>query len=100
VVGQSKEDISDCKGLRDDATATKCLPKSAKISKNGLPITSVVCDISMQFCFEIYRQCARTVMLHVATYSFGITSRLWLDSQHNNLLKRIRTIKIRDALFG
>jgi len=32
MVSQSKEDISDCKGLRDVAMATKFWPKQAKIS--------------------------------------------------------------------
>ena len=47
VVGQSKEDISDCKGLRDVAMATKFCPKKAKKSQK-MAITSVVCNISMQ----------------------------------------------------
>jgi len=47
VVGQSIEDISDCKGLRDAAMATNFWPEYAKnITK--MAITSVVCDISMQ----------------------------------------------------
>jgi len=33
VVGQSKEDISDCEALTDDAMATKFWPKYAKISQ-------------------------------------------------------------------
>jgi len=44
VVDQSKEDITDCKGLRDVEMATKFWPK--KITK--MAITSVVSDISMQ----------------------------------------------------
>jgi len=52
VVDQSKEDISDCKGLRGVAMATKFWSKYAKkITK--MAITSVVSDISMQFGFEI-----------------------------------------------
>ena len=47
VVDQSKEDISDCKGLRDVAMATKFWPKYiGKISK--MAKTSVVCNIAMQ----------------------------------------------------
>ena len=46
---QSKEDISDCKGLRDVAMATKVWPKITKLAK-----TSVVCNVSMQFGFEIF----------------------------------------------
>ena len=47
VVDQSKEDISDCKGLKGVARATKCLAKiGQKITK--MAITSVVCNISMQ----------------------------------------------------
>jgi len=35
VVDQSKEDISDCKGLRDVAMITKFWPKYAKNHKIG-----------------------------------------------------------------
>jgi len=40
VVGQSKEDISDCRGLRDIAMASNFCPKKATISQN-----SHICDI-------------------------------------------------------
>ena len=42
VVDQSKEDISDCKGLMDVAMATKFWPKYAKVSQNGTSMQSLV----------------------------------------------------------
>ena len=45
-VDQSKEDISDCEGLRDVVTATKFGKNRPKYHK--MAITSVVSDISMQ----------------------------------------------------
>jgi len=50
-VNQSKEDISDCKGLRDIAMATKFWPKKAK-NFTKVTITSIVCD-NAEFGFEI-----------------------------------------------
>ena len=49
MVGQSKEDISDCKGLRDVAMATNFGKNKPKITK--LAITSVLCNISMRSWF-------------------------------------------------
>jgi len=46
VVGKSKEDISDGKGLRDVATANEFWPNRQKSDK--MAITSVVCDTSVQ----------------------------------------------------
>jgi len=46
VVDQSKEDISDCKGLRGVAMATKFGQNRPKITK--MAITSLVSDTSMQ----------------------------------------------------
>jgi len=45
LVVQSKEDISDCKGLRDVVIATKFWPKLTKNHK--MAITLVVSDTSM-----------------------------------------------------
>ena len=44
MVNQSKQDISDCKGLRDVAMATKFGLKYAK-KDHKMAITSVVCNI-------------------------------------------------------
>ena len=52
VVDQSEEDISDCKGLRDVAMATKFWPKLAKNHKIG-HIFSCMHHIRAEFCFEI-----------------------------------------------
>jgi len=49
VVGQSKEDISDCKVLRDVAMATKVWPKQAQISHNF----SCMWHIQAEFGFGI-----------------------------------------------
>jgi len=49
VVGQSKEDISDCEGLRDVAMATTFGKNKPKITK--FAITSAVCNISVQSWF-------------------------------------------------
>jgi len=49
VIDQSKEDISDCKGLRDVAMATILWPKySNRQNITKMTITSAVCNISMQ----------------------------------------------------
>jgi len=52
VVGQFKEDIPDCKGLTDVAMAINFWPKYGE-NLTKMAITSVICHISMQFCFEI-----------------------------------------------
>jgi len=52
VVDQSKEDISDCKGLRDVAMTTKFWPKWAKNHKIG-HIFSCMQHIRAGFGFEI-----------------------------------------------
>jgi len=52
VVDQSEEDISDCKGLRDVAMATKFSPKYAKNHKNGHNL-SCMQHIHAEFGFEI-----------------------------------------------
>ena len=46
MVGQSKEDIPDCDGLRDVAMATKFGQNRQKLTK--MVITSLECDISMK----------------------------------------------------
>jgi len=72
VVGQSKEDISDCKGLRDVAMATKFWPKIGK-NLTKMAITSVVCDtINAQFGFEIgFQQSANSSMILLYTRAKG-----------------------------
>ena len=52
MVDQSEEDISDCKGLRDVAMATKFWPKLAKNHKIG-HIFSCMHHIRAEFGFEI-----------------------------------------------
>jgi len=62
VVDQSKEDISDCKGLWDVAIATKFWPKWAqKIIK--MAITSVVSHTSMQSLVMKLGLCHRGIHL-------------------------------------
>ena len=51
-VDQSKDDISDCKGLRDVAMATKLWPKRPKYNKNGHNF-SCMQHIHAEFGFEI-----------------------------------------------
>jgi len=51
VVGQSKEDIPDCKNQRDVAMATK-LGQNGKNQTKIVIMASVVCGTSMQFGFE------------------------------------------------
>jgi len=53
VVDQSKQDISDCKGLRDVAMATKFWPKVSQKSQNGHNF-SCVQHIDTEFGFEIW----------------------------------------------
>ena len=48
MVDQSKEDISDCKGLRDVAMATKFWPKNKKMAN-----FSCMQHINTEFGFEI-----------------------------------------------
>jgi len=52
VVDQSKEDISDCKGLRDVAMAIKLWPKIGQKSQNGHNF-SCMQHIHAEFGFEI-----------------------------------------------
>ena len=52
MVDQSEEDISDYKGLRGVAMATKFWPKSAKKSQNGHNF-SCMQHIHAEFGFEI-----------------------------------------------
>jgi len=52
VVNKSKEHISDCKGLRDVAMATKYWPKYAKNHKNGHNF-SCIQHRDAEFGFEI-----------------------------------------------
>ena len=47
MVGQSEDDISVCKGLRDVAMATEFWQKIGQKS-HKMVVTSVVCDTSMQ----------------------------------------------------
>jgi len=47
-VNQSEEDVSDFKGLRNVAMATKFWPKQSK-TLTKMAITSVVCDINAEF---------------------------------------------------
>jgi len=51
VVGQSKEDIFGCKGLKNVAMATNVWPKWAKISHNGHNF-SYMRHIHAEFGFE------------------------------------------------
>jgi len=52
MVDQSKEDISDCKGLRDVTMTIKLWPKWAKYHKNGFNF-SCMQHIHAEFGFEI-----------------------------------------------
>ena len=52
MVDKPKEDISDCKGLRGVAMATKFWPKYAKNHKNGYNF-SFMQHIHAEFGFEI-----------------------------------------------
>jgi len=66
MVDQSKEDISDCKGLRDVAMAIKLWPKWAKYHK--MAITSVVCNISMQSLVLRYGSTIREFICDTPVY--------------------------------
>ena len=52
MVGQSKEDISDCKGVKDVAMATKFGQNRQKYHKNGHNF-SCIRHVHAEFGFEI-----------------------------------------------